>query len=194
MAAGDVSSYAKSAEICLYGEDYMEIREVSQLDKDLLSRMAELLVAVVDDGASVGFLPPMEMAEAERYWLEVPGPHVRLWVLEAEGRVEGTVQLQLSPKPNATHRAEVAKLLVHPGARRRGYGRRLMLRLETEARRLGRTLLVLDTREGDPSNDLYLSLGYQVCGRVPRYARSADGTLDASLFYYKELSAPEGVA
>lgn len=165
----------------------MQIREVSQIDTALLSQLAALLVAVVADGASVGFLPPMEMAEAERFWLSIPGPHVRLWVLEEEGRVAGTVQLQLSPKPNAAHRAEVAKLLVHPNARRRGYGRRLMLHLEAAARRLGRTLLVLDTREGDPSNDLYLSLGYQVYGRVPGYARSADGALDPCLFYYKEL-------
>lgn len=81
----------------------------------------------------------------------------------------------------------MAKLLVHPNARRRGIGRRLMLHLEAEARRLGRTLLLLDTRKGDPSNDLYRNLGYQVYGRVPGYARSAEGTLDPSLFYYKEL-------
>lgn len=165
----------------------MQIRQVSQIDRALLSQLAQLLVAVVEDGASVGFLPPMEMAEAKRFWLSIPGPHVRLWILEEEGRVAGTVQLQLAPRPNATHRAEVAKLLVHPNARRRGIGRRLVLHLEEEARRLGRTLLLLDTREGDPSNELYRSLGYQVYGRVPGYARSAEGTLDPSLFYFKEL-------
>lgn len=167
----------------------MQIREVADIDGPLLTQLAQLLVIVVEDGASVGFLPPLERREAEGYWLGVHGPHTLLWVAEDEGRVTGTVQLHLSPKPNGSHRAEVAKLLVHPHARRRGIGRRLMHHLEAAARRLGRTLLVLDTREGDPSNDLYLALGYQLAGRIPRYARSAGGKLDASLFYYKELTA-----
>jgi ribosomal protein S18 acetylase RimI-like enzyme len=106
---------------------------------------------------------------------------------EQDERVLGSVQLHLEVRPNGRHRAEVAKLMVHPDARRRGIGRQLMRALETVALRERRTLLVLDTREGDPSNALYASLGYVEVGRIPRYARSASGRLDASVFYYKEL-------
>jgi ribosomal protein S18 acetylase RimI-like enzyme len=63
-----------------------------------------------------------------------------------------------------------------------------MERVETAAIADNRTLIVLDTREGDPSNDLYRSLGYIEAGRIPHYARSATGTLDATVFYYKELT------
>jgi ribosomal protein S18 acetylase RimI-like enzyme len=78
--------------------------------------------------------------------------------------------------------------MVHPDFRRRGIGSLLMERAEAAAIAAGRTLIVLDTREGDPSNDLYRSLGYIEAGRIPQYARSASGALDATVLYYKELS------
>jgi len=100
----------------------------------------------------------------------------------------GTVQLHPSPKANSSHRAEVAKLIVHPAARGAGLGRALMQHAEAEARRLGRSLLVLDTRAGDVANHLYRSLGYAEAGRIPRYVRSANGALHETVIYYKELT------
>ena len=44
-----------------------------------------------------------------------------------------------------------------------------------------------DTRHGDPSEALYRSLGWERAGVIPRYARSADGALDPSAFYYRLL-------
>lgn len=162
------------------------IRTASRLTPDQLDQLAELLVEIVDDGASVGFLPPLDPAEARTYWSGVLGPGVVLLVAEERGRIVGTAQLHLEQRANGRHRAEVAKLMVYPSARRRGLGRRLMERLEEIAREEGRTLLVLDTREGDPSNRLYRSLGWAEAGRIPRYARSANGELHATVFYFKE--------
>jgi hypothetical protein len=62
-----------------------------------------------------------------------------------------------------------------------------MLAAEEEARGLGRTTLLLDTREGDPSEALYRSLGWEVAGVIPKYARSSNGELDSTVFYYKLL-------
>ena len=165
------------------------IRAASQLQAGEIRQLGELLVAVVDDGASIGFLPPLDPEEARRYWSGVLGPGVVLLVAEQDGRIVGSGQLHLEQRANGRHRAEVAKLMVHPSARRRGLGLRLMEQLETLARQAGRTLLVLDTREGDPSNRLYRSLGYLEAGRIPRYARSANGELHTSVFYYKELES-----
>jgi hypothetical protein len=64
-----------------------------------------------------------------------------------------------------------------------------MQAIEADARRHGRTTLVLDTRQGDPSETLYRSLGWHFAGAIPRYARSAGGALDPSAFYYKILDA-----
>ena len=166
----------------------MEIREVSALGPAELAQLVDLLVAVVDDGASVGFLPPLERGEAEAYWRGVPGPGAVLLVAERGGRIVGTVQLQLAMRANGRHRAEVAKLMVHPDARREGLGRALMAAIEAVARREERSLLVLDTRDGDPSNALYRALGYQEVGLIPGYARSASGELNATVFYFKLLA------
>ena len=161
------------------------IKELTSVRGAERAGLSELLVAVVQDGASVGFLPPISPAEAKAYWEGALDPGVRLWIAELEGRAAGTVQLQLAMKPNGSHRAEIAKLMVHPDFRRLGLARRLMATAEETAKLEGRSLLVLDTREGDPSNDLYRSLGYSEAGRIPAYARSADGELAATVIYYK---------
>jgi ribosomal protein S18 acetylase RimI-like enzyme len=155
--------------------------------------LVALLKDAVDSGASIGFLPPLADVEAEAYWRGVvdavrDGSCVLLGAREPDGTLVGTAQLVLATRPNGSHRAEVAKVIVHTKARRRGIGRALMLAIEERARGLGRTTLVLDTRRGDPSERLYTSVGYTLVGVIPRYARSADGALDPSAFYYRLLS------
>ena len=47
--------------------------------------------------------------------------------------------------------------------------------------------LVLDTRQGDVAERLYLKQGYIRAGSIPQYARSADGTLHTTVFFYRLL-------
>jgi ribosomal protein S18 acetylase RimI-like enzyme len=163
------------------------IIEVDPLETDMHHQLTELLIRVVEDGASVGFLAPLSYDEASAYWEDVLGPGVTLWVAVQNGQMIGTVQLQCAMKANGGHRAEVAKLMVDPASRRGGIGRALMLHLEPKAKQEGRTLLVLDTREGDPSNKLYQSLGYIQAGVIPDYALSSNGQLDGTVLYYKRI-------
>jgi len=154
--------------------------------------LAELLEDAVDGGASIGFLPPLASGEADAYWSTVvdalrDGSRVLVVARGPDGTLLGTAQLDLCTRPNGRHRAEATKVIVHRKARRRGIGRALMLGLEDEARRRGRTTLVLDTRRGDPAERLYASVGYTLVGVIPAYARSAGGALEPSAFYYKVL-------
>ena len=169
---------------------------IEPLDAAAVPRHRQALVAllrdVVDGGASVGFLPPLASDEAAAYWDSVAKAlqdgSRRLWIARDDaGRIAGTVQLDLEQRANGNHRAEVMKLMVLTTTRRQGLGRALMEAAETEARRLGRTTLVLDTRQGDPSETLYRGMGWQPGGAIPRYARSADGTLHTTAFYYQLL-------
>jgi ribosomal protein S18 acetylase RimI-like enzyme len=153
-----------------------------------MDELSELLIQVVEDGASIGFLPPLKRAEATKYWENVLNPEVILFVANINNQIVGTVQLHLCSKQNGGHRAEIAKLMTHPNYRRNGVGRSLMQKAEERAKQDGRLLLVLDTREGDPSNHLYTSIGYIQAGRIPNYAKSASGELDATIFYYKSHS------
>jgi GNAT superfamily N-acetyltransferase len=163
------------------------ITEPAALTDQQLDELVELLGAVVDQGASVGYLPPLDPAVARTYWQGAIRPDNILLLAERDGCVVGTAQLELAMRRNANHRAEVNKVLVHPGAQRQGIGRDLMTAIEQVARRERRTLLHLDTREGDGSNELYRRCGYVESGRIPNWARSASGGLDATVFYYKVL-------
>jgi GNAT superfamily N-acetyltransferase len=163
------------------------VREIQVVDEIVLDNLADILIGVVEQGASVGFLPPLAREEAVRYWQGVPKPGVVLLVAERDGKIVGTAQLEMAMRANGRHRAEVNKVLVDPECQRQGIGRRLMTELEEVARREGRTLLHLDTREGDASNAVYRAAGWTEAGRIPKWARSASGTLDATVFYYKEL-------
>jgi ribosomal protein S18 acetylase RimI-like enzyme len=157
----------------------------------MLEDLTRLLQDAVASGASVGFLPPLDAAMAHTYWVniidEVQHEARLLWVACQDSDIVGSVQLALALQPNARHRAEVQKLMVHTRQRRQGLGQALMRAAEDTARRLGRTLLVLDTRQGDVSEDLYQKLGYTLVGRIPQYARSANGALEATAIYYRLL-------
>ncbi|MDQ0496027.1 ribosomal protein S18 acetylase RimI-like enzyme [Paenibacillus brasilensis] len=165
------------------------VRPIQALNEELTDTLARLLIDVVADGASIGFLPPLPYTEAAAYWNSVLEDGVVLWIAEKDGVPVGTVQLHLAQKANGIHRAEIAKLMVHPSGRRLGLGRQLMKAAEEEALRQDRTLLVLDTRVGDPSNRLYESIGFIEAGVIPGYARSADGQLHATRYYYKPLNS-----
>ena len=157
-----------------------------------LDDLASILSASVAAGASVGFVAPFGVEQAREYWRGLRGPvstgaRVLLGARRG-GALVGTVQVVLDSPPNGRHRAEIAKLLVHPQARRGGLGAALMATAEDVARAHGRTLLVLDTRTGDDGERLYRRIGYEAAGVIPRYARAVDGGLDDTLYMFKELS------
>ena len=164
----------------------LEIKEIKLLNEDI-EGLSELLKTVVNDGASIGFLPPLEQEEATKYWQTVLAPEVILFIAKINNKVAGSVQLHLITKPNGIHRAEICKLMTHPNFRRNGIGRSLMQKAEERAKQENRSLLVLDTREGDSSNRLYKSLDYQESGKIPGYAISPNGELDATVIYYKMI-------
>ena len=155
--------------------------------------LAAILHAVVHDGAGVSFVLPFSMDDARVFWRETVLPPVRggrrrVLVASVEGRLAGTVQLDLATPPNQRHRAEVMKLLVHPSFRRQGLARALMLALEAAALENGRTLLTLDTWTGGAAERLYSSLGYVTVGVIPRFARPSTTTgLQPTTIMYKEL-------
>ncbi len=157
----------------------------------LLPQLIPLLQDVVADGASIGFLTPLAADEAESYWKSVISAISEnsrlLWVAHVDGATIGTVQLDLCMKKNGPHRAEVAKMMVHPLQRGKGLGKALMRTMEAEAQRLGRTTLVLDTRKGDVSERLYQSLGWVRVGEIPAYVCNEKGEMQATVLYYKLL-------
>ena len=162
---------------------------VSEAD---LRSLALLLVDAVESGAAVSFLTVTE-AQALDWWRKQFGASaagsIVLVARDGEG-IAGSVQLQPSWAPNQPHRADVAKLIVHRRARRRGLGAELMAAVEREAAGAGFRLLVLDSKRGDAGERLYRRLGWTVVGTIPRFALDTDGaTPHDTVVFYKELGA-----
>jgi GNAT superfamily N-acetyltransferase len=159
--------------------------------------LAEVLHAVVHAGAGVSFFTPFSIDEARAFWVDKVLPQVhagsrRVLIARDGDRTVGTVQLDLEMPPNQQHRAAVAKLLVHPAARRRGVARALMIALEEIARTERRSLLTLDTVSGSNAELLYTSLDYITVGIIPRFARGAlTPELEGTTIMYKELTPAE---
>jgi acetyltransferase len=170
----------------------MEIKSLSADEaKVLVPQLTELLCDGVNGGAAMGFLAPLSVEEAEGYWLEVvealKTPYRILLVVLENNQVVGSTQLDLASKANGLHRAEVMKVMVHTAHRRKGIGLLLMQEAERQAREHQRTTLVLDTREGDTGEGLYLKAGFIRSGVIPNFARSSDGSLHGTIIMYKLL-------
>lgn len=161
-----------------------------------LAGLAECLHASVEAGASINFILPYGMVEADRFWTgkvlpALEGGKLILLVAWLNGRIAGTVQLDYDTPPNQPHRAELRKLIVHPDFRNRGIARRLMARIEAISADLGRSLITLDTRTGDKAEPLYASLGYETAGVIPGFCRdTVIERWDGTTLMYKHLWAP----
>jgi GNAT superfamily N-acetyltransferase len=154
--------------------------------------LADVLIDCVDGGASVSFMSPLARDKAVEFWRMVAdgverGERALLVAQTDDGGIVGTVQLVLAQPDNQPHRADVAKMLVHRRARRRGVAQQLMAAADAVARAEGKTVLVLDTVTGGDAERLYTRAGWQRVGAVPNYALMPDGSFCGTTFYYKHL-------
>jgi GNAT superfamily N-acetyltransferase len=168
------------------------IRQAAALSEREIDGLCEVLIDCVDGGASVSFMLPMTRAKAETFWREVSESLSRgeraLFIAEQDGAIAGTVQVIWAQPENQPHRADVAKMLVHRGARRSGLGAKLLDAAENHARSLGKTLLVLDTVTGSDGYRLYSRQGWKPCGEIPNYALWPDGRPCPTTVFYKSLT------
>lgn len=161
-------------------------------DEAQVEALADVLVDCVEGGASVSFLHPLSRDRALAFWRKVArgvaAGERALLVAEDDRGICGTVQLILDLPENQPHRADLAKMLVHRRARRRGLGAALMRAAEATARECGRTLLVLDAVTGGDAARLYERLGWIRVGDVPGYALMPGGEPCGTTFYYRDLA------
>lgn len=114
----------------------------------------------------------------------------RFWVVEANGRIIGTVALQPGEEPGVV---ELQKLYVVRGIRRNGLGRFLCELVEREARAQGAHAIELwsDVKLND-AHRRYESLGYLRSGDI----RRLDDTSKTVQYYYRKAldDAAAGIA
>ena len=170
----------------------VEIRRVGAMDDALIDGLSSVLMDCVEAGASVSFMHPLTPERAAAFWAQVgrgvtAGARLLLVAEDALG-VCGTVQLILDLPENQPHRADLAKMLVHRRARRRGVGVALLRAAEHAARASGRTLLVLDAVTDGDGARLYARSGWVRVGDIPGYALHPKGGLCGTTLFYKDLS------
>ncbi|MRW90696.1 GNAT family N-acetyltransferase [Duganella sp. FT80W] len=166
--------------------------EAAQRGEELAAALADVLIDCVEGGASVSFMLPLPREKALNFWRGVLGAtacreRVLLVAETAQGLIVGTVQLITALPDNQPHRADVAKMLVHRDARRRGVAAQLMAAVDQAAHEEGKTVLVLDTVTGGDAERLYQRAGWQVAGVVPNYALMPDGAYCGTTFFHKQL-------
>jgi GNAT superfamily N-acetyltransferase len=172
--------------------EQIEIRRLDATEaRAHLDGLATVLNDCVAGGASVRYMAPFSREQArgafEAVTVEVEQGRRLLLAAFAGKELVGTVQVALTMQPNSPHRAEIAQLLVHRSARRRGIARLLMERAEEEARAEGKTLLVLDTVTGDDAERFYERLGWTRVGVIPGYALYPDGRPCDTNVFWKSL-------
>lgn len=176
--------------------DSIRIRYLQSIGDPEIQGLSDVLIDCVEGGASVSFMLPMSRGKADAFWRTIGnsvarGERVVLAAEDDAGAIVGTVQVILAQPENQPHRGDLAKMLVHRRARRRGIGAALLAAAERTALSAGKTLLVLDTASGDAER-LYLRQGWQRCGEIPNYALWPDGTPCATTIYFKFLrSSPQ---
>lgn len=170
--------------------------DIEQLTPDsfaaAIDELGGMLHAAVHAGASVGFLLPCPLEEAVAFWRNqlaaVRAGDKTVLVVRQGGRIAGTATVITGGPPNGRWRAEIAKVLTHPDARRQGIAAALMAHAEALARADGRRVLVLDTWTGSPAERLYGALGWTLAGVIPSYAADIHGTLHPTSYMFKELA------
>ncbi len=167
------------------------LRRLHTVDETQISGLIDVLIDCVDGGASVSFMHPLTRERAEAFWRRVArgvaaGERALLIAEDGDG-ICGTVQVVLEQPENQPHRGDVAKMLVHRRARRRGLGAALMQAAEATARKCGKTLLVLDTVTASEAARLYERLGWICVGDIPGYALMPDGAPCGTTVYYRNL-------
>jgi ribosomal protein S18 acetylase RimI-like enzyme len=156
--------------------------------------LVEILIEVVAAGASVHFMHPLKLEDADAFWdgaLTAAARKERIILGAWDGSLlVGTVTLQLHCPPNQPHRGEIAKMMTRVSRRGRGVARALMIEAERIARERGRTLLTLDTATEDGAGPLYEKLGFVKAGVIPDYALKPHGGLCGTIIYWKRIGAP----
>lgn len=157
----------------------------------LADSLADLLITCVAHGASFGYFAPLAKSRAEAVFRSViervDDGSARIVLATMDAGPVGCAVVLAESRETEPHLAELSKLMVAPGFRRRGIARALVAGAETAAIAWGKRRLYLFTSDDGVAPRFYDDAGYERCGRIPQGGRLADGTYGDALIYTKRL-------
>jgi ribosomal protein S18 acetylase RimI-like enzyme len=163
-------------------------------DAATFEQLSKTLIETVASGGSISFMHPVSRENALAFWQKIAvsvasGERVLLVARDEAGEIIGTVQSVLDQPENQPHRADIAKMMVHPRARRQGIAEALLIEIERLTLAAGKTVAVLDTETGAAASHLYAKLGWKAAGDIPDYALKPHGGMCSTTYFYKALRA-----
>ena len=149
-----------------------------------LGQAAELLRALVADGAALGWVEPPPVAEVDALLREVAADADACLVAAWEqGQLLGFGFWRRYARPTLRPHADVHRLLVGRHAQGKGVGRKVMTELISAARAAGVEVLTLDFRgDNEIAGRLYRSLGFTEHGRLRRFVAVGELRYDQVLY------------
>ncbi|TAG82529.1 MAG: GNAT family N-acetyltransferase [Burkholderiales bacterium] len=170
-----------------------DIERIEVVDPSTRAQLCETLTEAVASGGSISFMHPVSREKANAFWVKTSesverGERILLVARDDQGVVIGTVQSVIDLPENQLHRADIAKMMVHPRARRQGVAEALMREIERLTFVAGKTLMVLDTETDAAASHLYRKLGWSVCGHIPDFALKPHGGYCSTTYMFKRAT------
>jgi GNAT superfamily N-acetyltransferase len=167
-----------------------KIERLARIDETAREQLSETLMEAVASGGSISFMHPVSEEKARNFWVKIGESverreRILLVARDEQGAVIGTVQSVVDLPENQPHRADIAKMMVHPRARRQGVAEALMREIEQLTFAAGKTLMVLDTETDAAASHLYRKLGWHVAGHIPDFALKPHGGFCSTTYMYK---------
>lgn len=155
-----------------------------------LNDLCDSTDAAIEAGGGFGWVSLPNRDILERYWQGVIAMPARmLFVARLDGVICGTAQMIRPPKNNEAQAFAInlSGLFIAPWARGQGLSRRLLDYIEKTAVKEGFGIINLDIRETQVAAiALYESVGFQLIGKHPHYAR-VHGEIVSGRYYYKVI-------
>jgi len=111
-------------------------------------------------------------------------------VMETDtGIAEGYVCYGPTPMTEGT--MDLYWIAVHPSRYKQGFGKALVLHVETKARQNNGRLVIIETSSTEkysPTRRFYLRLGYQETGRIKDYYRVGDDRVIYCKYFHPEVA------
>jgi len=165
---------------------------VDQLDGNLKAQITDLINRVLQRETTIGFPSPLDDREASELLAgldeSLKSGTKYLLIAKAGDQIVAHVILTPHPLPNCAHQIEVSRLVICPSFRGTGLLTQIAQKLVLKSEILGRSLMLLDVREGTLAHALWKSWKFKEYGRLPDYAK-VNGKTYAGIFMYQYVSS-----